>query len=1355
MKKDPNKNQSKSRKREQSGETEQSGSCDLPDTSSPSNAEPEQEPADSPADAAPDESDPSLEDLAGGEAPFPVVGIGASAGGLEAFKTFFQAMPPDSGMAFVLVQHLDPTHESMMVDLLAKYTAMRVVQVVDRMPVEPNTLHMIPPNKYLVIQDRELRLSEPVTRRGMRMPIDFFFRSLAEDLKERAICIILSGTGADGTLGLRAVKGEGGTALVQDPKTAQYDGMPVSAIATGIVDFVLPVEEMPKALLSYVQHAYRWEARDAPAPPEAKKDDFQSILAVLRTRTNQDFRCYKRGTLVRRVRRRMDLRQMDDYAAYLNLLRDDPSEVKMLFRDLLIGVTAFFRDPDAWRDLEEQVLVQLLAKKGPNDRLRVWVPGCASGEEPYSLAMLIMEIQARQGTGCTVQIFASDIDESALESARTGVYPESIAADVPPERLRRFFTAEEGHYRVGKELRESVVFASQNLIGDPPFSKLDMISCRNLLIYLDASIQKRVISLFHFALNEGGYLFLGPSESIGQETDLFDALSKKWRIFRRIGVDHRNRVEFPIVVSDDDRRALAACGLPREPRAGSVTALAHEVLLREFAPASAIVNRKGEAIYFQGPVSSFLEVVPGEPTRDITEMAREGLRFKLRGAIQRCIRENEHTTTSARVRGEGEGPTINISVRPLEIPRSAEGLLLVTFEEVKITEPQSSPVPVEQAPEEVRQLEYELTATREDLQSTIEELETSNEELKASNEEVMSMNEEFQSTNEELETSKEELQSLNEELSTVNNQLQDKVLDLEAANNDMANLLNSTSIATLFLDRQLHVRRFTPAAVRLFRLIPTDVGRHLEDIVLRFHNGELAAQAGQVLDHLQPLENVIQAEDGGWFLSRILPYRTLDDRIDGVVLTFTDISEIRRAEEQARLLAAALHAADNCVFITSPDGTIEWVNGSFPHQTGFSEAEALGQNPRLLDSRKQPKEFWKRMWETCLAGRVWRGQFVNQRKDGSVYDVEMTVSPVTNCDGRTEHFIAILQDITDRKRVEEALRRSEALYRGIGESIDYGVWVCAPDGRNTYASDSFLKLVGLTQDQCSHFGWGEVLHPEDAEGTIEAWKDCVRSGGTWDIEHRFLGVDGQWHPVLARGVPVRDEAGRVLCWAGINLDISRLKQTEEQLRVSLLEKEVLLKEIHHRVKNNLQVISSLINLQASKVNEPGIKATLLDVRNRVGAMALVHAKIYQAPNLADLDFGGYAKSLVEEIWRSHGEVAANIRLTFLVESVDLAVDTAVPCGIILNELATNALKHAFRGRDRGEVVVGLARDPSNQRVCLRVADDGVGMPPGTDWRQSPSLGLHLVDMLVRQLRGEVELVGGTGTEFRIRFDATR
>ena len=1103
--------------------------------------------------------------------PFPVVGLGASAGGLEAFKNFFQAMPADSNMAFVLVQHLDPTHESMMTDLLTKYTAMRVMQIEDDMALASNTLFMIPPNKYLFIQDGRLKLTEPIVRRGMRMPIDFLFRSMAESLQERAICIVLSGTGADGALGVRAVKGEGGTVFVQEPRTAQYDGMPKSAIATGVVDFVLPVEDMPRALLGYVRHALDWPVHETQEPPQAKPDDLQSILALLHARTHHDFRCYKQGTLSRRIHRRMGLRQTDGFPAYLALLREDAAEVKALLRDLLIGVTSFFRDPEAWQDLETQVLRRLLAHKEPDDHCRVWVPGCSSGEEAYSLAMLIAEVQHHLGRSCVVQIFASDIDEAALEVARNGVYPENIAADVTSERLRRFFESEAGQYRVSKVIRDRVVFAAQNLVRDPPFSKLDLISCRNLLIYLDNTIQKRVINLLHFALREGGYLFLGPSESLAQQTDLFEPVAKKSRLYKRIGAVQHPALDFPFMAGDDEPPRAWGYGLPREPRPGSITALAHEVLLREYVPAVALVNRRGEAIYYHGPIACYLEIAPGEPTRDIAELAKEGLGLKVRSVLQRALREKETVRLTGRRRNEPAAPPVVIVARPLDMPGVAEGLLLLTFEDEQTPTPVSSPPSDEQASNELRQMEYELSSTREDLQSTIEELETSNEELKASNEEVMSMNEELQSTNEELETSKEELQSLNEELSTVNNQLQDKMQDMEQSNNDIVNLLNSTNVATLFLDRMLQVRRFTPGVTRLFRLIPADVGRHLEDIALRFDSDGLMDQVRQVLSNLQPSERTVQADEGSHFLSRILPYRTGDDRIDGVVLTFTDITTLKQTEESLRhaleLNQSYLDTVQTLMVALDRDGCITMINHAGLQLLGYQDAELLGKNwfsvclapPEAMD-RVYPA--FQQLLEGHLEGATYFENAVCLR-DGGTRLIAWHNAPLKDAQGaivgvlasgqditQQRQAVGMVLDITERKRSENELMASNLLAEA-QKIAHMGSFEYIAATQTTVWSEEEYRLYGLDPTGPSPT-YEEMLekciHPDDKERLHEVFTQAMRNQGKYELEHRIVRPEGDVRWVYDRAHPYFDDQGKLLRYVGMTLDITERKRAEVGLR---------------------------------------------------------------------------------------------------------------------------------------------------------------------------------------------------------------
>jgi two-component system CheB/CheR fusion protein len=976
------------------------------------------------ADAAPAESTPESSGP-------PVAGIGASAGGLDAFKKLLAAMPPDSGVAFVLVPHLDPAHESLMVELLARHTTMPVVEAENNMPVEANHVYIIPPNKYMTIHRGVLRLTGPVERRAAQTSIDLFLRSLADDQQERSICIILSGTGSHGTLGLKAVKAAGGITMVQDPSTAEYERMPQSAIATGLVDFVLPVEQMPDALVNYVHHAYVNGGVPIEAAPQGA-DHLTQVLALLRARTRFDFRCYRKKMLTRRIERRMMLNQLDSLHEYVAYLRDHPDELKQLVKDLFITVTSFFHDPEAFEQLATKVMALLVQRKEADSVIRVWVPGCATGEEPYSIAMLLQE-QLAAHRNCRVQIFATDVDEEALETARHGLYPDTIAGDVSPERLARFFTKVDDHtYQINKPLRETVIFAVQNLVSDAPFTKLDLICCRNLLIYLEPEVQKKVITLFHFALVEGGFLFMGSSETIGRQVDLFEPLVKKWRIYRRIGPARPERVDFPIVATTEGR------GLGRRPAEAvggqpiNFAEVTQRLLLDQYAPAAVLINRTYEIFYFFGPCSKYLELPAGEPTRDLMLMARDALATKLRGAVHRAIRENETVVVKgARVKRDGAYCPVRATVRPVHVPKTAEGLLLITFEDeappAQAPAPPSHPGHGDAGDEStLRQLEYELKATREDLQSTIEEMESSNEELKAFNEEVMSMNEELQSANEELETSKEELQSLNEELSTVNNQLQEKVAELEVTNNDMTNLLNSTDVATVFLDAAFRIKRFTPAATKLFNLIASDAGRPLSDINPRFSDPDLLGDAQQVLQRLVPQEKEVTTVDGIWWSRRLMPYRTQDNRIEGVVITFVDITERKQAADAVvRRLASIVESSADAIISKDLDGTIRTWNQGAERLYGYTQDEAVGQSIKLIVPEDRADQL------AMIMKRLRRGENVQQletervRKDGQRVPVALTASPVRDSSGKVVSASAIAHDISERKRGEEALRASE------------------------------------------------------------------------------------------------------------------------------------------------------------------------------------------------------------------------------------------------------------------------------------------------------------------------------------------
>ncbi len=962
---------------------------------------------------------------------FPVVGIGASAGGLKAFKTFFSHMPGNSGMAFVLVPHLDPGHQSLMVELLTEHTSMPVCEVTDKMLVKPNHVYIIPPARYLRIHNQKLLLSAPPKIRGTEIAIDDFLRSLAEDQEERAIGIILSGTGSHGTAGLQAIKANGGMAMVQDPDTAEYDSMPQNAIDTDCIDYILPPQDMPEILIQYAQHSYVRGAWQPNSLIESEQGQLSRILALLRARIKYDFRCYRKNMLLRRIQRRMGLKHIDGLAEYLELLRNDADEVNRLYRDLLISVTGFFRDAEAYNELEQQVIPQLLERNASDIPVRVWVPGCATGEEAYSIAMQFIEQFSAAQKQPNIQIYATDIDESALEFARQGIYPESIVSDISAKRLTRFFTPTDSHYQVNKQLRESVVFATQNLISDAPFSKLDLISCRNLLIYLDPDVQKKVISLFHFALHENGFLFLGSSETVGRQLDLFETVSKKWRIFRRIGQTRRDAINFPIASSYKRRGLLQPLKEPGTGHRPDFAELTQRQLLEDYGPASALINRRHEVLYFYGATGDFLEPPTGEPTRDLIDMARRGLRTKLRAACHQAIRENKPVVDSSiRFKRNDAWLPCTVTVKPVVDTNLGEGLLLVTFQLQENAPHAETTKPAHKIEEEsslVSQLEDELKSTREDLQSTIEEMESSHEELKASNEEIMSMNEELQSANEELETSKEELQSLNEELGTVNNQLQDKVEQLDKANNDMTNLLNSTDIATLFLDSDLHIRQFTPATGKLLKLISSDIGRDINTFATDFTGTQLSDDARDVLEELSPIESEVHSGDNHCYLRRCLPYRTPDNRIEGVVITFIDITERVNAEKQSRRLATLMRDSNDAITVQDFAGNIIIWNHGAEKIYGYTESEALQMNVRELIPTNIQQEEMKYLQQAAGGEIIESYDARRLRKDGQVLSIWMTITLLKDETGQATAIATTERDISERKHIDQLRLESERL----------------------------------------------------------------------------------------------------------------------------------------------------------------------------------------------------------------------------------------------------------------------------------------------------------------------------------------
>ena len=858
-----------------------------------------------------------------GPGAFPVVGIGASAGGLAAIEEFLSAMPAgDSlGMALVLVQHLDPDHKSLLLDLVRRYTHIEVAWAEDGMEVRPGCAYVMPPNKDITLQGGRLHLIEPEAPRGQRLPIDYFFRSLAADQHERAVCIVLSGTGSDGTLGVRAVKGEGGMAIAQTPESAGYDGMPRSAIATGLVDYVLTPVEMPEQLVGYVSRAFGRLPR-AVSPPVAQSPDLLlQVLHLLRDRTGHDFTHYKVNTLRRRVERRMAVTRIERMEDYIVLLKRDTLESETLFRELLIGVTNYFRDPDAFEALAAEVIPRLVRSRAPGDPLRVWVPGCSTGEEAYSIAMLALEQVAAAKRNVPIQVFATDIDAEAIERARAATYPDSISADVSPERLERFFVKDGTTYRVAKVVRDCLVFAKQDVTKDPPFSKVDLISCRNLLIYMDGDLQQRLMPLFHYALNPDGYLFLGSSETLGEAADLFAPVDKKWKLFQRRGTVTPRQKLLASTMPMPSAALSRSSALTPPPLRLRVRDLAEKALLDRHAPACVVVNAEGDVLYIHGHTGRYLEPPAGEPSGSLHKMAREGLRLELSSGMRKALTQKEPVRyENLAVRTSDGMHRVNLIIEPMSGPDAVKGVLLILFEDV----PQATPgapgeaalEPVADREQRIADLDRELSAKEEYLRTTVEELETSNEELKSTNEEMQSSNEELQSTNEELETSREELQSVNEELVTVNSELRQKIEQLSRANNDMNNMLAGTGIGTLFVDQKLRIQRFTPAVTEIMNLIPTDIGRPLGDIAQRLTGDTDAVSAAtMVLDTLNTIETHVRTLDERVYVMRAQPYRTLDNVIEGAVLTFVEVTEQQRLQaaldETARAVAEAGAFAQN------------------------------------------------------------------------------------------------------------------------------------------------------------------------------------------------------------------------------------------------------------------------------------------------------------------------------------------------------------------------------------------------------------------------------------------------------------
>ncbi|WP_176556194.1 PAS domain-containing protein [Rubellimicrobium rubrum] len=1648
-----------------------------------------------------------------------VVGLGASAGGLQALRAFLAHLPACPGIACVLVQHTTPGEDGLLLDVLRPLSPLPVKTAQDGAAPEPDWLHVAPAGHVVRLRRGrfQVRLARGIEER--RTSVDRFFRSLAEDAGPCAVGVVLSGSGSDGALGLEAIGAAGGLTMAQAAGTAAQAEMPESAAAVGPCDHVLPPEELAQALLAYAAHVHHLPGGPAGvARHRVIHAAVPRMCDTLRRVTGNDFRHYKTSTLVRRLERRMQVLQVASVDDYLARLDSDEGEARTLFRELLIGVTSFFRDPEAFEALASKVLKPLLSERSSSDELRLWVPGCATGEEAYSVAMLAREMLDGLSSPPRIQIFATDIDERALAAARRGSYPQGIAAQVSPERLARFFVRKGRRYQVAPELREMCLFTAHNLVSDPPFSRLDLISCRNLLIYMGPHLQKKLFPVFHYALKPGGYLFLGSSESLAGQSELFRAVDAKARLAQR--KDTRG-------VPPDGLRAFGGQGLPgfrspdqtAEPDLG---AIAQRILLAEFAPRYAIVSEQGQAVHLSEGVDRYLQPPVGTYSSVITRMARRGLSAGLRSSLAQAVRRRRTVVHELPAVQTTEGlARVRLTVQPMPELGHGEGLYMVVFEDLG-----AAMRPVAEAgaasPEAeavIDGLERELAHAREEVERAAQDQEAANEELKSSNEELLSMNEELQSANEELEASKEEVQAANR--------------SLEQANVDLENLLRSTQIATVFLDRDGHVRSFTPAAAEIYNLRSFDVGRPLRELRSLLADLPDVPSFAEVASQAEPLEHVARHADGRWFLRRVLPTRGSEGMADGVLVTFVDITSRKRAEEEQQrataLLSAVGETTPDLIFVKNRQGRLLYANPATLRAIGRTTAEALGRNElewhgdraeaeaimaadaevmasgetRVIEERftspddghtrifrgtKSPMrdgtgtvvglvgvatdvtqskkaeealraalEFNRRILDSSgdcikvlslgghfesmssggmgvmevddfasLRGACWPDLWKGQGREAALAALgearrggtgrfqgaadtakgtpkywDVVVTPILDAEGRPEKLLSISRDITEQRRAEERLREaatvvenmgegflvldpqfrirqinaeglridgrpaeqilghpilkvwpeaehlptwplyqnamtertagelvyqhlsdvhdvwlevrvypvgeglaifyrdvtdreqahaaqqataerlsetsrrldavlnnttmavfvmddrqhciyanaaaeqltgyrfeemqglplhdvvhhthpdgtpypledcpidrafpenahtqgeevfvhkdghfypvaftaspirdessqtvgtiieargiadeiaaraalaeSEAKFRTIANAMPQMVWSTRPDGYHDFYNDRWYEFTGVPAGSTDGEGWNDMFHPSDQEQARARWSHSLTTGEPYEIEYRLRHRSGQYRWVLGRALPVRDEAGRIVRWMGTCTDIEDQKRIEAELAEALQTKDVLLHEVNHRVKNSLQLVTSLLMLQASQARSPELKQALLEARGRLSVVSAMHQRLYSTSQHDRVDFGDYLRDMARETLRSLGGEQRAELVTDVESDVVFPLAQAVPLALVVSELVTNAVKYAFQTCDKGRLQVTLQR--TNGGVRIEVADDGVGLPEGFDPLRSGGLGMKIVTSLVRQVRGQLTVdQTGPGTRFMI------